>query len=55
MVTFTGHNDIVRDLSISPDGRWVASGGADGDSKIWEIDTGKIINTIAQHKPGSKH
>ena len=55
IVTFTGHTDIVKDLSISPDGRWVASGGADGEAKLWEIDTGKIVNTIPQHKPGSRH
>jgi len=44
MYTFTGHNDVVRDLAISPDGKWVSSGGADGDIKVWEINTGKIIN-----------
>jgi len=53
--TFTGHNDTVRDISISPDGKWVGSGGGDGDIKIWEISTGKSITNIPQHKPGSKH
>ena len=43
------------DCSISPDGRWVASGGADGIVKIWELDTGKIIKNLQQHAPGKKH
>ena len=44
--TYTGHDDIVKDVSISPDGKWVGSGGADGDLKIWEITTGKSITNI---------
>lgn len=42
-ITFTGHQDVVKDIAVSPDGRWVSSGGADGLVKIWEVDTGKII------------
>lgn len=53
--TFTEHPDVVKDLSISPDGKWIGSGGGDGVIKIWEISTGKMINNIPQHKPGSKH
>ena len=41
--TFSKHTAPVKDCAISPDGRWVASGGADGIVKIWELDTGKII------------
>ena len=41
--SFDKHTEAVKDISISPDGRWVASGGADGIVKIWELDTGKII------------
>ena len=41
--SFDQHTEAVKDCSISPDGRWVASGGADGIVKVWELDTGKII------------
>ena len=41
--SFDQHTEAVKDCSISPDGRWVASGGSDGIVKVWELDTGKII------------
>lgn len=48
--TFSQHKDIVRDVAISPDGRWIASGGVEGIVKIWELDTGKIIKELALNK-----
>ena len=44
--TFSKHTAPVKDCAISPDGRWVASGGVDGLVKIWELDTGKIIEEL---------
>ena len=41
--TYQEHTDTVRDLAISPDGQWVASGGVDGKLKIWEITTGRAV------------
>jgi katanin p80 WD40 repeat-containing subunit B1 len=29
-------------VQLSPDSRWVASGGADGALKIWDISTGRV-------------
>ena len=43
ILTFSQHTAAVRDVAISPDGRWVASGGADGLLKIWELNTGKMV------------
>ena len=53
--TFQQHTDIVRDIAISPDGRWIASGGVGGSLKIWEMDTGKIVKELPQHPAGSNH
>lgn len=44
--TFEQHTDTVRDIAISPDGRWIASGGVEGSLKIWEMDTGKIVKEL---------
>ena len=49
IITFEQHQGSVRDCAISPDGRWIASGGVDGIVKIWEVDTGKVVQDINCH------
>ena len=34
---FRGHNAAVRSLSYSPDGRWLASVGEDGQLRVWDV------------------
>jgi len=46
---------VVKDVAVSPDGKWISSCSAEGTVKIWELDTGKIIKDLAQHQPGSNH
>ena len=48
--TLTGHNDLIRSISFSPNGRQLASGSQDKTIKLWDVTTGKLINTIAEHK-----
>jgi len=43
---YTGHTDRIRSLSTSPDGQFLASGSDDGTLRIWEISTGRCLNTF---------
>jgi WD40 repeat protein len=46
-----GHEADVWALDVSPDGRYIASGSLDQTAKIWEMETGRLINTIHAHFP----
>ncbi|MBX7044262.1 MAG: hypothetical protein K1X86_00365 [Ignavibacteria bacterium] len=46
---FTGHNDQVFYVVVSPDGNFLASGSKDETAKVWNISTGKSIKTFKDH------
>jgi WD40 repeat protein len=40
LATIGRHDGIVQSVAVSPDGKWVASGGYDGLVKIWVLASG---------------
>ncbi|KZV74065.1 WD40 repeat-like protein, partial [Peniophora sp. CONT] len=36
-----GHVSVPRGLDVSPDGRWLVSGGRDGVALLWDLEGGK--------------
>ncbi|MBP5976607.1 HNH endonuclease [Brasilonema sp. CT11] len=42
-----GHSALILSIDISPDGKFVASGGDDKQVKIWNLETGELINTLS--------
>ncbi len=46
LMTLTGHNDIVTSVALSPSGKTIASGSRDGTIKLWDIETGDLINIL---------
>lgn len=44
------HKGFVRGVSVSPDGKLVATAGNDRLVKIWSVDTAKLIRTLEGHE-----
>ena len=48
--TLTGHTDCVNSAAISPDNKKIVSGSNDNRIKIWDLESGELINTLkGQH------
>jgi WD40 repeat protein len=45
-VILQGHTEAVISLAFSPDGKTLASGGADEALRLWDVTTGKNITTL---------
>ena len=40
------HEDAVWAVDWSPDGRWIASGGADNTLRVWDVIEGEMVEVI---------
>jgi WD40 repeat protein len=50
--TFKGHLGLVRAVTVSPDGKTLASGGNDQTIRLWDLATGKPRATLKGHTAG---
>src|SRR5439155_20537931 len=44
------HGAAVHSAVFSSDGRWIASGGQDGNIKLWDARTGRVILSFQAHQ-----
>ncbi len=49
LVLQTGHTGGIQALAISPDGKWLVSGGQDSTLKIWSLEKGNLLRTLYGH------
>lgn len=50
MHVLRGHTDAIRALTISPDGRRIATAGMDHTARTWDADTGEQIAVLTGHE-----
>ncbi len=41
-----GHVTALYAVTVSPDGKWIASGDRHGEVRVWELETGKAAQTF---------
>ena len=42
-----GHTDIIWDIAISPDGKYLATGSGDKTARLWDFATGETIRVFS--------
>ncbi|XP_060915566.1 ribosome biogenesis protein bop1 isoform X2 [Labrus mixtus] len=45
-LVYRGHTGLVRSISVSPSGQWLASGSDDGSVRFWEVCSSRCMKTI---------
>ncbi|GAA2723997.1 hypothetical protein GCM10010439_20620 [Actinocorallia aurantiaca] len=46
---FHEHEDAVRNLAWSPDGRFIATASRDGTCRIWDVESGSCTTVLSGH------
>jgi len=49
LVIQTEHTKPIRVVTVSLNGRWLASGSEDNTIKLWDATTGNLLRTLSGH------
>ncbi|KJU81512.1 repeat-containing protein [Candidatus Magnetobacterium bavaricum] len=52
LANFIGHANGILSVTFSPEGKQLASGALDCLIKLWDLETGNLINTLSGHMKG---
>ncbi len=50
--SFSGYSGVVYFINISPDGKYLLSGGTDATIRLWDVASGKEIKQLVGHSSG---
>merc|ERR1719431_1700330 len=45
-IVYTGHEGMVRSISVHQNGQFLASGGDDGTLRVWEVNSGRCLRKL---------
>ena len=46
----SGHHNVITAVTITPDGRWAASGDCDGNICLWNLESGLCVTRLEGHQ-----
>ncbi len=49
VATFSEHEGAVRDVALTPRGRYAVTAGDGGTVRVWEPETGNVVRTLEGH------
>ncbi|HEY3026718.1 MAG TPA: caspase family protein [Pyrinomonadaceae bacterium] len=49
LVLQTGHTTRINCVAFGPEGKWLASGGADNQIKLWDVASGRELRSLNGH------
>lgn len=49
------HSKWIRNLTATPDGKWVISVADDMLAKVWNAESGELVHTLVDHQPLTPH
>lgn len=49
-LSLSGHNQTISQIKYSPDGQLIATAGWDKTIKLWNSQTGELVNTLPGHQ-----
>ncbi len=52
IATLSGHEDVVRSASFSPDGTRIVTASDDNTARVWDAGSGRAIATLSGHEDG---
>ncbi|PYT46110.1 MAG: hypothetical protein DMG45_00375, partial [Acidobacteria bacterium] len=44
--TFSGHHDWVYSLAVDEKSKYLASGGYDGEVRVWKLEDGQVLTAF---------
>ena len=50
VMSLTGHNGVIRSVTITNDNKMIVSGSHDATLKLWNLDDGEVLHTFKGHE-----